>query len=164
MHFLFKGSLNIPEYRCQGRTRVGALPRPPLRVPPLRGWEGAPMREAFLILHLLAFSFLRPGTVAPPEFQAGHCPPPGKYKIKRKLRLKSNTWQWQRLRICLNSLLIQGERSFSLLKRILHYTRCTMTESRFNDLALKALHPKRLSELSTEKIIEMFVQANPRKL
>jgi len=27
-----------------------------------------------------------------------------------------------------------------------------------------ALHPKRLSELSTEKIIEMFVQANPRKL
>ena len=27
-----------------------------------------------------------------------------------------------------------------------------------------ALHPTRLSELSTEKIIEMFVQANPRKL
>ena len=26
-----------------------------------------------------------------------------------------------------------------------------------------ALHPTRLSELSTEKIIEMFVQANPRK-
>ena len=39
-----------------------------------------------------------------------------------------------------------------------------MTESRLNDLALKALHPKRLSELSTEKINEMFVQANPRKL
>ena len=88
----------------------------------------------------------------------------GKYKIKRKLRFKSNTWPWQRLRICLNSLLKQGEKSFSLLKRILHYTRCTMTESRLNDLALKALHPKRLSELSTEKIIEMFVQANPRKL
>ena len=44
------------------------------------------------------------------------------------------------------------------------YTRCTMTESRLNDLALIALHPIRLSELSTEKIIEMFVQANPRKL
>ena len=44
-------------------------------------------------------------------------------------------------------------------------TRCTMTESRLNDLALIALHPVRLSELSTEKkIIEMFVQANPRKL
>ena len=39
-----------------------------------------------------------------------------------------------------------------------------MTESKLNDLALKALHPKRLSELSTEKIIEMFVQVNPRKL
>ena len=38
-----------------------------------------------------------------------------------------------------------------------------MTESRLNDLALIALHPIRLSELSTEKIIEMFVQANPRK-
>ena len=49
----------------------------------------------------------------------------------------------------------QGEKSFSLLKRLLHYTRCTMTESRLNDLALA---------LSTEKIIEMFVQANPRKL
>ena len=36
-----------------------------------------------------------------------------------------------------------------------------MTECRFNDLALIALHPIRLSELSTEKIIEMFVQANP---
>ena len=60
----------------------------------------------------------------------------------------------------------EGERSFSLLKRILHYTRCTMTESRLNDLALMALHPTRLSEqeLSIEKIIEMFVQANPGKL
>ena len=79
-------------------------------------------------------------------------PPLGvpKIKIKRKLRLESNTWQWQRLRICLNSLLIQ-EKSFSLLKRILHYTRCTMTESRLNDLALTALHPIMLSELSTEK-------------
>ena len=61
-------------------------------------------------------------------------------------------------------MLIQGEKSVSLLKRILHYTRCTMTESRLNDLALIALHPYRLSELSTEKIIEMFVQANPKKL
>ena len=51
----------------------------------------------------------------------------GKYKIKRKLRFKSNTWPWKRLRIYLNSLLKQGEKSFSLLKRILHYTRCTMT-------------------------------------
>ena len=46
----------------------------------------------------------------------GPAPPPKKYKIRRKLRLKSNTWQWQWLRICLNSLLIQGEKSFSLLE------------------------------------------------
>ena len=32
---------------------------------------------------------------------------------------------------------------------------------RLNDLALLALHPTRLSELSTEKTIEMFVQAIP---
>ena len=57
----------------------------------------------------------------------------------------------------------QGEKSFSLLERILHYTRCSMTESRLNDLALKALHPIRLSELSTEKVVEMFVHANHRK-
>ena len=48
----------------------------------------------------------------------------------------------------------EGKRSFSLLKRILHYTRCTMTESR------PILH----LWLTSEKIIEMFVQANPRKL
>ena len=35
---------------------------------------------------------------------------------------------------------------------------------RLNELALMALHPTRLSELTTEKIIEMFVQGNPRKL
>ena len=79
------------------------------------------MGEALLILFLLAFPFLRSGTVV-------------------YLGV-----------ICLNSLLIQGEKSFSLLKRILLYTRCTMTESRLNDLALIALHPIRLSELSTEK-------------
>ena len=56
----------------------------------------------------------------------------------------------------------KGERSFSFLKRILHNTRCT--ESRLNDLALMALHPTRLSELPIKKIIELFVQANPRKL
>jgi len=32
----------------------------------------------------------------------------------------------------------EGKRSFSLLKRILHYARCTMTESRLNDLSLMA--------------------------
>ena len=138
---------------------------PSLRVPPWEADWGHPWGSSFNItsaciyLPQVRHSGVQRGAVVllPP------CPP-GKYKIKRKLRLKSNTWQWQRLRICLNSLLIHGEKSFSLLKRILHYTRCTMTESRLNNLALIALHPKRLSELSTEKIIEMFLQASPRKL
>jgi len=118
----------------QGRTRGGPAPppRPPLRVPPLRGWWGASMGKALLILHLLAFPFLRSGTVV---YLGG---------------------------ICLNSLLIQGEKSVSLLKRILHYTRCTMTESRLNDLALIYSFTLCLSSL-LKKVIEMFVQANPRK-
>ena len=98
--------------------------------------RGAPMGEPLLISHLLAFPFLRSGTVMYLGRAVVLLPPLGvpKIKIKRKPRLESNTWQWKRLRICLNSLLIQGEKSFSLLKRILHYTRCTMTESRLNDL------------------------------
>ena len=73
------------------------------KIAPLRDIAGAPMREALLILHLLAFPFLRPGTVAylggsspvsrPLGVPHGALPPPGKYKIKMKLRLKSNTWQ-----------------------------------------------------------------------
>ena len=73
--------------------------RPPTRAPPER-LRGAPMREALLILHLFAFPFLRPETVA---YLGGSSPlapplgvikgpfPPGKYKTKMKLRLKINT-------------------------------------------------------------------------
>ena len=49
-------------------------------------------------------------------------------------------------------------------KDLSEFTVNTRRESRLNNLALKVLLPIRLSELSTEKIIEMFVQANPRKL
>ena len=49
----------------------------------------------------------------------------------------------------------EGKRSFSLLKRILHYTRCTMTESRLNDLALMAHYWENHWNV---------LQANPRKL
>jgi len=88
------GIIKLKEGFSQGRTRGGAAPpRPPLRVPPPERLRGASMGEALLILHLLAFPFLRSCTVVylggavvllPPwEFQ--------KYKIKRKLRLESNT-------------------------------------------------------------------------
>jgi len=48
----------------QGRTRGGAAPPAPLYACPPERLKGAPMGEALLILHLLAFPFLRPGTVA----------------------------------------------------------------------------------------------------
>ena len=46
------------------------------KIAPLRDIAGAPMREALLILNLLAFPFLRPGTVA---YLGGSSPvaPPG---------------------------------------------------------------------------------------
>ena len=148
--------MHVPNIRVgSSGVRGGAAPPCPLYAcPPLRGGthEGGSFNitSACISLSQARHSGLPRGAVVllPPLGVPGGALPPGKYKIKRKLRL--NTWQWQRLRICLNSLLIQGERSVSLLKRILHYTRCTMTESRLNDLALKALHPIRLSELSTK--------------
>ena len=109
-------------------VRGGPDPPPPLRVPSperLRG-DSFNITSACISLPQARHSLAYLGgciPVAPLGVPGGALPPPGKLKIKRKLRLKSNTWQWQRLRICWNSLLIQGERSFSLLKRILHYTR-----------------------------------------
>ena len=149
-------------YIFSGAYEGGAAP-PSTHAPPERlmggihGEGSSNITSACISLPQVRHSGLPRGDsshLAPWEFQ--------KYKIKRKHRLKSNTWQWQRLRICLNSLLIQGEKSFSLIKRILHYTRCTMTESRLNDLALIYSFTPCLSSL-LKKIIEMFVQANPRK-
>jgi len=54
-----------------------------------------------------------------------------------------------------------GERSFSLLKRILTWQRTTMTEERLCNLARMAMHPGRLAKLSTESIINMYIDANP---
>ena len=147
----------IFETNEQGRTR-GGRPRPPLHLPP---WEAEGGTNGGGSFNITSACISLPQARHSDIYRGGPAPP-GKYKIKRKLRLKSNTWQWQRLRICLNSLLIQGEKSFSLLKRILHYTRCTMTESRLNDLALIYSFTPCLSSL-LKKIIEMFVQANPSK-
>ena len=80
---------------------------PPLHVPLLRGWGGVPMEggsfnitSACISLPQARHSGVPRGAEVPGRALA----PPRKYKIKRKLRLKSNTWQWQRLRICIHSL------------------------------------------------------------
>ena len=52
-------------------------------------------------------------------------------------------------------ILNEGKRSFSLLKRIFHYRRCTRMKDRVDDLALMAHY---------WDIIKMFVQANPQKI
>ena len=68
----------------------GRPPPPSTRAPPER-LRGA-MEEALLILHLLAFPFLRPGTVTYLSGSVVLLPPLGVPRgAKRKLRLESNT-------------------------------------------------------------------------
>ena len=56
----------------------------------------------------------------------------------------------------------EAERSFSLMKRIKTYTRSTMSEGRFSDLAVIAMHyPERFE---VDEICEAFVKAHPRGL
>ena len=57
-------------------------------------------------------------------------------------------------------MLIQGEKSFSLLKRILHYIRCTMTESRLNDHALIALHPTEIGMKIEWDVVSLYDSIN----
>ena len=56
----------------------------------------------------------------------------------------------------------EAERSFSLMKRIKTYTRSTMSEDRFSDLAVIAMqYPERFE---VDEICEAFVRAHPRRL
>ena len=56
----------------------------------------------------------------------------------------------------------EAERSFSLMKRIKTCTRSTMSEERFSDLAVIAMHyPERFQ---VDEICEAFVKAHPRRL
>ncbi|XP_068731307.1 52 kDa repressor of the inhibitor of the protein kinase-like [Montipora capricornis] len=56
----------------------------------------------------------------------------------------------------------EAERSFSLTKRIKSCTRSTMSEERFSDLAVIAMHyPERFE---VDKICEAFVKAHSRRL
>ena len=63
LHFIATTYIGNQRPIFRGIQGGGCAPRPPLRVPPLRGWGGASMGEALLILNLLAFPFLRSGTV-----------------------------------------------------------------------------------------------------
>lgn len=56
----------------------------------------------------------------------------------------------------------EAERSFSLMKRIKTCTRSTMSEERFSDLAVIAMHyPERFE---VDEICDAFVKAHPRRL
>ena len=50
----------------------------------------------------------------------------------------------------------EAERSFSKLKLLLASTRSSMGEARLNNLALMGTHKSRLSNISTESIIQKF--------
>ena len=58
----------------------------------------------------------------------------------------------------------EGERSSSQLKRLLTSLRTSMTEKRICNLARMAMHPARLNALNNEDIIEVFTDAQPRRL
>ena len=56
----------------------------------------------------------------------------------------------------------EAERSFSLMKRIKTCTRSTMSEERFSDLAVIAMHyPERFE---VDEICDAFEKAHPRRL
>ena len=56
----------------------------------------------------------------------------------------------------------EAERTFSLLRRIKTYTRSTLTEEHFSDLAVIAMHYGQ--RVSVEDVLKDFVQAHPRRI
>jgi hypothetical protein len=56
----------------------------------------------------------------------------------------------------------EAERSFSLLRRMKSYTRSTLAEEHFSDLAVIAMHYS--ERIPVDEICHAFVQANPRRL
>ena len=56
----------------------------------------------------------------------------------------------------------EAERSFSLIRRIKTYARCTMSEERLSDLAVIALHYK--ETVSADYICHLLCQSHPRRL
>ena len=56
----------------------------------------------------------------------------------------------------------EAERTFSLLRRIKTYTRSTLTEEHFSDLALMAMHYQQ--RIPVQEILEAFCQLHPRRI
>ena len=56
----------------------------------------------------------------------------------------------------------EAERSFSAMKRLKNYSRCTMTEDRLNGLALLHVHLK--IKIDKNEIINRFAAKGPRRL
>lgn len=56
----------------------------------------------------------------------------------------------------------EAERTFSLLRRIKTYTRSTLAEEHFSDLAVIAMHYK--ERISTEEVLKAFIQHHPRRI
>ena len=56
----------------------------------------------------------------------------------------------------------EAERTFSLLRRIKTYTRSSLTEEHFSDLAVIAMHYG--ERVSVEDVLKDFVQAHPRRI
>lgn len=57
-----------------------------------------------------------------------------------------------------------AERSFSALRRIKSYLRCTMSEERLNGLASLHINREISEKLNPEEVLEMFAKKHKRKL
>ena len=56
----------------------------------------------------------------------------------------------------------EAERTFSLLRRIKIYTRSTLTEDHFSDLAVMAMHYQ--ERIPIQEVLEAFLQQHPRRI
>ena len=56
----------------------------------------------------------------------------------------------------------EAERTFSLLRRIKTYTRSSLTEEHFSDMAVIAMHYQ--ERIPVEDILKAFIQQHPRRI
>ena len=58
----------------------------------------------------------------------------------------------------------EGERSFSMLRRLYTWLRASMKADRLDDLGRMHGHPIRLANITNDRIIDIFVGRGPRRL